>query len=86
MQWQQIRERYPRQWLLTEAIAAHSAEGQRFVEDIAVLDTYPDGVTAMKAYRELHRCDPQRELYVLHTDRERLEITEQRWPGIRVAS
>jgi hypothetical protein len=86
MQWQEIRERYPHQWLLTEAITAHSAGGERFVDDLAVIETCPDGLAAMKAYRELHRRDPQRELYVLHTDRERLEITEQRWLGIRVAS
>ena len=86
MQWQEIRDRYPHQWLLTEAIAAHSAAGERVVEDLAVLGTYPDGLAAMHGYRDLHRRDPGRELYVLHTDRERLEITEQRWLGVRAAS
>lgn len=86
MQWDQIRQRYPHQWLLVEAIDAHSAKGQRILEDLAVLETYPDGTAAMNGYRELHRRDPQRELYVLHTDRETVDVTEVHWLGIRAAS
>jgi hypothetical protein len=86
VQWNEIREHYPHQWLLVEAIAAHSADGKRVVEDLAVLDTYPDGMTAMTGYRALHRRDARRELYVLHTDRETLDITELHWFGIRAAS
>lgn len=85
MQWQEIRERYPHQWLLVEAIDARSSEGQRILEDLAVLETFPDGMSAMNGYRELHRRDPHRELYVLHTDREILEVTETHWLGIRLA-
>jgi hypothetical protein len=29
MQWQQIREKHPNQWLLIEAIEAHSEPGMR---------------------------------------------------------
>ena len=36
----------------------------------------------MDSYIELHDTAPQRELYVLHTDREELEIEELRWLGI----
>jgi O-methyltransferase involved in polyketide biosynthesis len=86
MQWQEIRQHYPHQWLLLEAIAAHSSGGQRIVEDLAVLETFADGMSAMNGYRELHRRAPQRELYVLHTDREAVEITELHWLGIRAAS
>lgn len=86
MQWKQIRERHPHQWLLTEALSAHSANGERILEDIAVLETYPDSLAAMHGYRQLHRRAPQRELYVLHTDREELEIGELHWAGIRAAS
>lgn len=86
MQWQEIRKHYPHQWLLLEAIDARSSEGQRILEELALLETYPDGMSAMNGYRELHRRAPQRELYVLHTDREDLEITEFHWLGIRAAS
>lgn len=86
MQWSEIRERYPRQWLLIEAVEAHSAEGQRILDDIAVIQSFPDSVSAMEGYKKLHHKDPQRELYVLHTDRERIEIGEIRWLGLRLAS
>jgi hypothetical protein len=86
MQWQEIQDRYPHQWLLTEALAARSERGERILEDLAVLETYPDGVAAMNGYRVLHRRAPQRELYVLHTDRSNLKVTEVHWLGIRAAS
>lgn len=86
MEWNEIRERYPRQWLLVEAIQAHSEGTSRVVEDLAVVQSFPDARAAMDGYKELHRRDPQRELYVLHTDRDRLDISEARWLGRRTAS
>ena len=86
MQWSEIRESYPRQWLLIEAVEAHSATGQRILDDIAVIQSFPDSVAAMQGYKQLHRRDPHRELYVAHTDRERLDIGEIHWFGIRAAS
>jgi hypothetical protein len=50
MQWQEIRQHYPHQWLLVEAITAHSTSGKRILEQLAVVDTFPDSVTAMKRY------------------------------------
>ncbi len=86
MQWNEIREHFPHQWLLIEAVAAHSAEDQRILDDIAVVQSFPDWVSAWNGYKELHKKDPQRELYVLHTDREHLDIGEIRWLGLRLAS
>jgi hypothetical protein len=37
----------------------------------------------MDDYVQRHRQAPDREFYVLHTDRETLDITERRWLGIR---
>ena len=85
-QWAEIRERFPHQWLLVEAVEAHSDEGKRVLDDIAVIRTFPDSVAAMKSYQELHRRDRQKEMYVLHTDRERLDIGEIFWFGLRTAS
>ncbi len=85
MKWSEIRQHYPDKWLLIEAIEARSEAGQRILDDIAVLDTYPDSVTAMKRYTGLHHEAPMRELYVCHTEREELEIRERRWLGIRCA-
>ncbi|MCB0212175.1 MAG: hypothetical protein KDJ52_22720 [Anaerolineae bacterium] len=83
MKWEEIRRHYPHQWLLVEAIKAHSASGKRIVEDMTIVNTYPDAREAMHGYTALHEQSPERELYVLHTDREILNITERRWLGVR---
>jgi hypothetical protein len=83
MQWQDIREHYPRQWLLLEALKAHSEGGKRILDRLAVLETFPDSASAFQGYLKLHRETPERELYIFHTSREQLDITERRWFGIR---
>ena len=83
MTWQEIREHFPRKWLLVEATEAHSEDNHRILDEIAVIETFPNGDSAMDGYAKLHRKAPQRELYVFHTDRENLEIEELRWLGIR---
>lgn len=85
MQWQEIRKHYPEQWLLVEALKAHSEANKRIVEQLAVINSFPDSVTAMKSYQQFHREAPARELYVLHTSRETIEIFERQWLGIRTA-
>lgn len=83
MKWDEIRRQYQHQWLLIEAIEARSEAENRILEDLSVLDTFPDSTVAMQRYAELHQIDPARELYVFHTDRAELDITERRWLGIR---
>jgi hypothetical protein len=83
MQWQEIRKHYPHQWLLIEAIKAHSENDKRILDEISVIGTYSDSVEAMNSYMQLHKQAPERELYVFHTDRQELGITERRWWGIR---
>lgn len=83
MEWQEIRRRYPHRWLLVEATRARSEAGKRILEQMTVVDTFTDSLAAMRQYAKLHRRAPQRELYVLHTDREALDILERPWLGIR---
>ncbi len=83
MKWQEIRENYPQQWLLVEALKAYSKGNKRILQELAVVDTFSDSVSAMKSYHELHRETPERELYIFHTSRKKLSITERRWLGIR---
>jgi hypothetical protein len=66
-----------------EAIKAHSEANKRILEQLAVIGTFPDSVSALKSYLQLRREAPDRELYVFHTSRETLDITERRWLGIR---
>jgi len=83
MQWQAIRQNYPQQWLLLEAIKAHSDGDQRVLDQLAVLGTFGDSVSAMQSYTQFHRESPERELYVFHTSREQLDIAERQWIGVR---
>lgn len=83
MQWQDIRQHYPQQWLLLEATQAHTEANKRILDHLVVLDTFPDSVMAMKRYAQIHHDAPDREYYVFHTGRERLDITERAWIGIR---
>lgn len=85
MKWDEIRERYPSQWLLIEATQAHSEAGNRILDQLVVLEQFADSPTALEAYKQLHRQSPARELYVLHTDRQELDITERLWLGVRTA-
>lgn len=85
MQWTELRHHYPHQWLVVEAVKAHSARGRRELEELALVDAYGDGESALRTYLRLHRQAPERELYVVHTDREALDIAERSWLGLRSA-
>lgn len=83
MKWKEIRQQYPKQWLLVEAINAHSKSNKRILDQLSVIDTFQDSDNAMRSYQRIHKKFPKRELYVLHTDRERIDISERKWLGIR---
>jgi hypothetical protein len=83
MQWQEIRQLYPQQWLLIEAIKAHSEADQRILDQISVLASFSDSQAALKSYAQFQHEAPQRELYVFHTSRETIHILERHWLGIR---
>lgn len=83
MLWHEIRERYPNQWLLVEAIDAYTAGDRRVLNHLAVVGTFTDSTEAFQKYQELHRESRDRELYVFHTSREHLDVTEHVWMGIR---
>lgn len=85
MTWPEIRQSYPREWLLVEALEARSQGGKRVLEKLAVVDHFGDGAAAMRGYLQLHRGAPDRELYVLHTDRLETDIEERFWLGLRPA-
>lgn len=83
MNWSQVRQAYPDQWLVIEALEAHSTEAQRQLDRIAVLETCSDGKAAFERYQRLHEEHPMRELYFVHTGREALDVRERHWVGIR---
>jgi hypothetical protein len=84
MKWSDVRSAYPEQWLVIEALEAHTTtENFRIPDKLAVIDTCLDGAGAMKRYRQLHQQYPQREFYFVHTGREALTLRERQWLGVR---
>jgi hypothetical protein len=83
MIWSEVREAYPEQWLIIEALVAQTKNNQRQLERIAVIESCPDGSTALQRYRQLRQQYPDREFYYVHTQREQLEIRERQWLGVR---
>ena len=86
MRWSDVRTAHPDQWLVIEALEAHSTERCRVFDRIAVVEVCADGPATMKRYAELHRQHPQREFCFVHTGTVELEIEERRWMGIRGTS
>lgn len=75
MDWEAIRELYPGRWLVAEALNAYTEGKQRIIPQLAVIETFADDWRpAWLLYKELHKADPNREYYFLHTDREELDI------------
>ena len=84
MKWKEVRERYPDSWVLFEAIEAYSENGERKVTNISIINTFDNSEEATEVYRKTHKKNPQRELYIAHTQKEQLKIEERKWLGIRV--
>ncbi len=83
MRWYEIREKYPDQWLIIEALEAHTEDQRRLLDQIAVVQVCSDGAAALQEYRQLHQHYPQREFYYVHTAREALDIRERQWLGMK---
>ena len=83
MKWEGVRSQYPNQWVLIEALRAKSQNNKREIQDMAVISRYNDSTTAWKGYKTLHLENPSRELYIFHTSNEKIEVTEEKFTGIR---
>jgi hypothetical protein len=84
MQWQEVKLSYPNQWLIVEALAAHTEkDSHRHLDKLAVIEPCADAKAAMQQYRVLHQQYPEREFYFVHTSRTELNILERQWLGIR---
>jgi hypothetical protein len=87
MLWAEIRQAYPNQWLIIEALEAHTTpDKQRHLDCLAVLDKCPDGSAALQRYRHLHQQYSLREFYFVHTSRAELDIRERAMPFMNVSS
>jgi hypothetical protein len=84
MKWSNLREHYPNQWVLFEALEAYSQDGKRIVESLSFVDTFENSRCALDYYNLLHQKNPERELYVDHTSKKQLDLYERKWLGVRV--
>ena len=83
MRWTEIRKQYPNQWLIIDALEAHTEGDRRRLDQMTVVEVCIDGETAYQRYQELHQQYPQREFYFVHTARQQLDIRERHWLGLR---
>ena len=84
MLWKEVKKAYPNQWVIIEAIEAHTEGDKRIIAQITVVDNFQDDNNkALLQYLQLHRKYREREFYVVHTSRPELDIIEQRWIGVR---
>lgn len=83
MTWNDVKKAYPDQWLIIEAIEAHTQVDKRILDNITVVDSFQNNNEALMGYVKLHRKNRERELYAVHTSRVELGIIEQRWIGVR---
>lgn len=84
MIWNEVKESHPDQWIIIEAMEAHTEGNKRIIDEVAVVDTFlNDNNKALLEYVRLHRKHRERELYVVHTSRPELDIIEQKWMGVR---
>lgn len=75
MDWQTIREQYPRRWVVVEAVEAHTEGEKRVIADLSIVKMFgEDWQPAWEFYKQVHHEDKWREYYVLHTDRPELNI------------
>ncbi len=84
MRWDEVQTQYPDQWLLIEALEAHTTpDHRRHLDLITVIEPCAVGMAAMDRYRKYHQLYPQREFNFVHTSRKELDIRELQWAGIR---
>ena len=75
MNWQEIREQYPHCWVVAEAVDAYTEGDNRIVDQLNVVQVFGEAwQPAWEHYKMVHNADKSREYYVLHTDREALDI------------
>lgn len=75
MTWEEVRNQYPQRWVVVEAINAYTEGGKRITPDLRLVEAFGDDWhDAVERYKQVHEDDKYREYYVLHTNREDLDI------------
>lgn len=84
MRWEDVKKTFPQQWVIVEAVEAHTEGDKRIIENIQIVEFFgEDNNGALRRYVELHKVYPQKEYYVVHTSRPELNVKERKWTGVR---
>lgn len=84
MLWEDVKKTTPPQWVIIEAIDAHTEGYKRIIEKIQIVEFFgEDNNGALRQYVQLHKAHPEKEYYVVHTSRPELNVKERNWIGVR---
>lgn len=83
MNWDDAKNKYPNKWVLIKVIDAKSENGLRIVEKLEVLNAFENSQEALKEYSIKHKLNKYDEMYVYHTSKDTLKISERVWMGVR---
>lgn len=83
MKWSEVREHFPNTIVLVEAIKSETIGNERVIDEMAVIDNFENGNAAWKVYKKLHAENHSRELYIFHTNNEKIKVIEQPYIGVR---
>lgn len=84
MRWDDIKKTTPQQWVIIEAIDAHTQGDNRVIENIQLVEVFgEDNKEALRRYVQIHKIHPEKEYYVVHTSKPELNIKVRYWAGVR---
>ncbi|HLR37144.1 MAG TPA: hypothetical protein VK084_03780 [Chitinophagaceae bacterium] len=83
MKWEKVRARFPNRCVLVEALNAKTHQGERLINDMAVISDFENGNDAWRAYKQTHAKDQSREFYIFHTNNTDIKNIEQPYLGVR---
>ncbi|SET22415.1 hypothetical protein SAMN05216389_10747 [Oceanobacillus limi] len=83
MKWSEVRNTFPNQIVLVEALETSLDHNVRTVNEMAVVSEFHDNMEAWQEYKKIHKQNPEKELYIFHTSKDNAEVIEQFFAGIR---
>jgi hypothetical protein len=83
MRWEEVQARFPDQWLLIEVLVGRDEGARRVVDEVDVVDTFPDSAAAWRAYTRLRLETRGRELIPIHSSYPKLEFEVRQAFGLR---
>jgi hypothetical protein len=77
MKWQEVRQHFPNQWLLVQAMETRSEGGYCYWERVMVLEKFSNGSEALKGLNAYLKSHAPHDVFIFHTAREQLKLEEK---------